>query len=61
MYVGPDRQSELIPQLLKLNPHRIIFNPGTENPLFIQQAQQKGIKTELACTLVLLSTGQYNS
>jgi predicted CoA-binding protein len=61
MYVGPDRQSELIPQLLKLNPHRIIFNPGTENPLFIQQAQQQGIKTELACTLVLLSTGQYNS
>ena len=61
MYVGPDRQQSLIPELLKLNPRRIIFNPGTENPSFIQQAQQKGIITEIACTLVLLSTGQYDA
>lgn len=61
MYVGPDRQSEIIPKLLKLKPQRIIFNPGTENPIFIEKAIQQGIKTELACTLVLLSTGQYTS
>lgn len=61
MYVGPDRQSEIIPKLLKLKPQRIIFNPGTENPIFIEKAIQQGIKTELVCTLVLLSTGQYTS
>jgi predicted CoA-binding protein len=61
MYVGPDRQQAIIPELLKLNPRRIIFNPGTENPSFIQQAQQQGIITEIACTLVLLSTDQYNA
>jgi predicted CoA-binding protein len=61
MYVGPDRQAEIIPKLLELKPQRIIFNPGTENPIFIEKAIQQGIKTELACTLVLLSTGQYTS
>ena len=61
MYVGPDRQTEIIPKLLALKPQRIIFNPGTENPIFIKKANQQGIKTELACTLVLLSTGQYTS
>lgn len=61
MYVGPDRQQAIIPELFKLNPRRIIFNPGTENPSFIQQAQQQGIITEIACTLVLLSTDQYNA
>jgi predicted CoA-binding protein len=61
MYVGPDRQAEIIPKLLELKPKRIIFNPGTENPIFIEKAIQQGIKTELACTLVLLSTGQYTS
>jgi predicted CoA-binding protein len=61
MYVGPDRQQSLIPELLKLHPRRIIFNPGTENPSFIQQAQQRGIIIEIACTLVLLSTGQYDA
>lgn len=61
MYVGPDRQQSLIPELLKLHPRRIIFNPGTENPSFIQQAQKQGIITEIACTLVLLSTDQYNA
>ena len=61
MYVGPDRQTEIIPKLLALKPQRIIFNPETENPIFIEKANQQGIKTELACTLVLLSTGQYTS
>lgn len=61
MYVGADRQTEIIPKLLALKPQRIIFNPGTENPIFIEKANQQGIKTELACTLVLLSTGQYTS
>lgn len=59
LYVGPDRQAPLIPQLIALKPRRILFNPGTENPVFIQQAQSAGIETELACTLVLLASNQY--
>jgi predicted CoA-binding protein len=45
--------------LLNLHPKRIIFNPGTENDELAELAQQKGIQTLEACTLVLLSIGDY--
>jgi uncharacterized protein len=45
--------------IVSLNPKRIIFNPGTENDELAVLAQQHGIKTMEACTLVMLSTGQY--
>ncbi|HRP60273.1 MAG TPA: CoA-binding protein, partial [Vicingus sp.] len=32
---------------------------GTENPELEKLAQEKGIETEVACTLVLLSLGEY--
>ena len=35
LYIGPANQSDHIPYLLSLNPKRIIFNPGTENPELI--------------------------
>jgi predicted CoA-binding protein len=59
LYVGPKHQTDIIPQIIALHPRRVIFNPGTENADFIQQAQRAGIETEIACTLVLLSTGNY--
>lgn len=59
MYVGPKNQPPLYDYILKQNPRRIIFNPGAENPEFEQLAKQKGIEVEDACTLVLLSTGQF--
>ena len=59
LYVGPARQKDLIGNLLSLNPKRIIFNPGTENPEFINKAREQGIEVEIACTLVMLSAGTY--
>lgn len=59
MYVGPKNQPSLYDYILKQNPRRIIFNPGTENPEFEQLAKEKGIEVEQACTLVLLATGQF--
>ena len=59
MYVGPTNQPSLYDYILKQKPRRIIFNPGAENPEFEQLAKEKGIEVEEACTLVLLSTGQY--
>jgi hypothetical protein len=44
---------------LGLKPKRILFNPGTENPILEKLAQQHDIETEQACTLVLLSLGAY--
>ena len=59
LYLNPRRQVALYDYILGLNPKRIIFNPGTENKELIELAQAKGIQTEIACTLVMLSIGDY--
>jgi predicted CoA-binding protein len=59
LYVGPHNQTGLYDYILKTHPRRIIFNPGTENSELRRMAEEKGIETEYACTLVLLSIGQY--
>ncbi|WP_350294019.1 CoA-binding protein [uncultured Croceitalea sp.] len=59
LYMNPTRQSEYYHQIIDLAPKRVIFNPGTENPEFYKLLQEKGIVVEVACTLVLLATGQY--
>jgi len=59
IYLNPANQKEYYDHIFSLHPKRIIFNPGAENNELEQLAQQKGIKTMEACTLVLLSTGQY--
>jgi|SRR5690606_169362 len=59
MYVGPQNQPPLYDYILKTNPKRIIFNPGAENPELEAMAQERGIETIEACTLVMLSIGNY--
>jgi len=59
LYVGPGNQPGYFDYVIKLNPRRVIFNPGTENPEFSEKLTQAGIHAEIACTLVLLGTGQF--
>jgi uncharacterized protein len=59
LYINPSIQPEYYDYVVALRPKRIIFNPGTENPEFEKLAQANGIETLHACTLVMLSTGQY--
>lgn len=59
MYVSPERSTPLLAELLALHPHRVIFNPGAENPALQSALENAGIATEEACTLVLLRTGQF--
>ena len=59
LYLGPANQPAYYDRILALSPRRIIFNPGTENPEWEAMAASKGIQAQRACTLVLLSTGQY--
>ncbi len=59
LYVGPSHQDSYVDYLKKLEPRRVIFNPGTENDKLEQELQKEGIQTEEACTLVLLATDQY--
>lgn len=59
LYVGPQRQPEYYSQIIELKPNRVIFNPGTENSEFATLLKDNGIEAEEACTLVLLSIGNY--
>lgn len=59
LYVGPQRQDDLVPYVLGLRPRRVIFNPGTENPAFQESLRAAGIEPVEGCTLVMLSTDQY--
>lgn len=59
LYVGAKHQPAYYDWLIRLKPRRIIFNPGTENPELAMLAREAGIETEVACTLVMLSSDQY--
>jgi hypothetical protein len=59
MYLNPMRQKQYYDYILSLKPKRIIFNPGAENPELEELAQKNNIEPIEACTLVMLSTGQY--
>ncbi|MCH9661205.1 MAG: CoA-binding protein [Bacteroidetes bacterium] len=59
LYIGPKHQPEYYEYIVSLNPKRVIFNPGTENPNFYQILTENNIVPEIACTLVLLATNQY--
>lgn len=59
LYLNAKRQEEYYSYIIGLQPRRVIFNPGTENPTFVKLLQENNIETEVACTLVLLSTNQY--
>lgn len=59
LYVGPQNQPSWYDYILDLKPKRIIFNPGTENYELERKAREQGIQTIEACTLVMLSVGNY--
>ncbi len=59
LYIGPQNQSEWLDYIISLKPKRIIFNPGTHNPELIAMARKNNIEVLPACTLVMLSTGQF--
>ena len=59
LYMNPRRQKAFYEAILKLNPRRVIFNPGTENPEFSGLLEDNGIQVVVACTLVMLSMDTY--
>ena len=59
LYLSPKHHSRIIDYVLSLKPKRVIFNPGSENIEFSKALKANNINVEFACTLVMLSTGQY--
>ncbi|MEL4308217.1 CoA-binding protein [Joostella sp. CR20] len=59
LYLNPKNQEAYYEYIIGLKPKRVIFNPGTENPVFYEMLRENNIQYEVACTLVLLSIGEY--
>ncbi len=59
LYLNPKRQEAYYEYILSLQPDRVIFNPGTENPEFFEMLRKHDIEVDVACTLVLLGSNQY--
>jgi predicted CoA-binding protein len=59
VYLSARNQQPIADELLNSGARRVIFNPGAENPDLAAQLQQRGKEVVHACTLVLLTTGQF--
>lgn len=59
LYLNAKRQEQYYDYILSLDPKRVLFNPGTENPELYNLLRKNNIKFQNACTLVMLSTNQY--
>ncbi|WP_316811123.1 CoA-binding protein [Pedobacter heparinus] len=59
LYIGPHLQDRYYDYILQTQPKRVVFNPGTENEELDGLLRANAIEPVQACTLVLLSTGQY--
>jgi predicted CoA-binding protein len=59
LYINPAHQKEYYDYIISLSPKRLIFNPGSENSELYNLAKEHNIQPQEACTLVLLSTGQF--
>jgi uncharacterized protein len=59
LYVSKKNQPDYYDYILGLKPRRVIFNPGTENAEFEEILYKNNIQPQEACTLVMLSIGNY--
>ncbi len=59
VYVGPRNVGPMIPEIVAARPGRVILNPGAESEELERALTASGIPVLKACTLVLLTTGQF--
>lgn len=59
VYLSARNQEPIAEELLNCAVRRVIFNPGTENPELTKHLRARGKEVLHACTLVLLTTGQF--
>jgi len=59
LYIGPQRIGPLIEDIIRLNPARVILNPGTENDVLELQLFHHKIAFVKDCTLLMLEQGRF--
>lgn len=59
LYVGPARLVNMVDEVCRLQPKRVIFNPGTEDKNIQEQFEVQGIQCVCDCTLVMLDQNRF--
>jgi predicted CoA-binding protein len=59
LYLGSENQKPWYNYILKLNPERVVFNPGAENQEFEDLLSNAGIEVIEGCTIVMVKGGTY--
>jgi hypothetical protein len=59
LYVGPERSLGLVDDIIKLNPARVILNPGTESATLELALMHADIPFVKDCTLLMLEHGRF--
>lgn len=59
LYMNSELQKEYYDYILKLNPKRIIFNPGTHNRELADLARGLNIEIVEDCMLIMLNNDRY--
>ena len=60
IYIRAELLKPDIGELVRIAPVTVIFNPGAESLELKNELERHGIRTRNACTLVLLSIGQFD-
>lgn len=58
-YLNACYQFDYAESIEKLNPQRVIFNPGADNHVLAERFSEKGIQVVEACMLVMLSLHRF--
>ena len=61
LYLNPMWSERIEDEIINLKPGRVIFNPGTESHRLRESLNNSGIPYLEACTLVMLSTNQFEN
>lgn len=59
VYIGAERSALLIDEIIKLNPARVILNPGTESDALELALMHNDISFVKDCTLLMLQHGRF--
>jgi len=59
VYLSAARSNQIAEDIVAHCPRRVILNPGAENAELGARLRAEGVEVMEACTLVLLSTGQF--
>ena len=59
VYVSAQVSHAIADEVIDYGFKRVVFNPGSENPALMRRLADAGVEVVPACTLVMLSTGEF--